>query len=94
MKCITAKINVRIIIRLQSAKTIQNKAKTKPEIIIGQTIGIIVKDDIHSIRPESIVVNAQFEKFVKKVACWRHIQVDNHPHSLVEIYAAGVLNIS
>ena len=35
IKCITAKIKFGIIIRLRSAKTIQNEAKTKHEIRIG-----------------------------------------------------------
>jgi len=52
-KWITAKIKFRIIIRLRSAKTIQNEAKTKHEIIIAQTIGIIVKDGSRSMGSES-----------------------------------------
>jgi len=53
IKCISAKIKFGIIIRLQSAKTIQNEAKTKHEIIIAQTIDMILKDDSRSVRSQS-----------------------------------------
>jgi hypothetical protein len=42
-----------IIIRFRSTKTIQNEAKTKHEIIIAQTIGMILKDGSRSVGSQS-----------------------------------------